>query len=313
MPVSKKSGKVVKRARGSRIDFDKKEIVPDPSASGKTGKKVGTALTTMKSLQGVKKKRGTKPGQPVQRKYDWEYAKDMFITSTPMVTLKEVSRRTGIPYDQVRQKSSKERWQYLRAQEQAEAFKKKRTEFTNKMAGESIKFDENAVDTAKLGMNLVTGRLIEISKQFAAAGATSDVVIEKLKQGVPVRREELYSVINYKELRELSLAALTFQELGRKALGTDIDKLEINVDTTVEQVVSIGGELQKDDPERLAKFLEVLERTGLTALNLEGDGDEDDDDGDHMVIPGEVVETKAIEGGNYASTTDQVPEQKATA
>ena len=64
------------------------------------------------------------------------------------------------------------------------------------------------------------------------------------------------------------MAATQWQQLGQKALGTDVQRMEIqqdiqhNIDVDVE-VLSISAELGRDDPERLASFLQAAKRAGL--------------------------------------------------
>jgi hypothetical protein len=268
-------------------------------------------------------KRGNRsPNRSLGSKYDWEEARVLYMTETPAINLKQVSIRTGIPYVQVRQKAAKERWSILRAQEQHAVMKSKRQDHMRRLAGESMKFDDDSIDTAKLGMNIVTSRLIEISRIYAATNqynGGADAVIAKLQAGEPLTRGDMFSTINYKELRELAQAAQLFQEIGRKALGSEqTDESLFTPDEDVEKVVSIGGELTKDDDTgRLAAFLEALDRAGVMN-NMKFDATEDADDEDTedvrivdgVLVPPPPVDAamvKAIEAGQ-ASTTGIVPQ-----
>lgn len=237
----------------------------------------------------------------VVRKYDWNTARDIFMTSQPAINLKQLSLRTGIPYSYIRIRSSKERWMALRAQEQTNALKEKRKDFLRKMANEAISFDETSIDMAKLGQGIITARLVEISKLIAASGNNSDILVAKLQGGQPLNRNDLFSYVNYKELVSLAQAAQMFQQIGRTALGSEVtDGTLLNEDNTdLETVVSIGGELTKDDPARLASFVEALERAGIAALDMTG-GDADEEDTEAVqVIEGSLVpptDVKQIEG-----------------
>lgn len=225
-------------------------------------------------------------------KYDWDACMTEFMTSQPALNLKQVALRHGIPYGLVRNRAAKERWSVLRQQEQIALLKDNRQDFQLRMAKEAISFDETSIDVAKLGQGIIAGRLMEIARMVAAAGDTTNVVIEKLRAGLPLERKDLYSIVNYKELVSLAQAAAMFQEIGRKALGSDVVDGTIlqgeAVTADLEKVVSIGGELSKDDPNRLAAFLEALERAGITSLEADGEAAEEDTE-DVQVIEGQLI------------------------
>lgn len=233
-----------------------------------------------------------------RRKYDWDAAREAFITS-PNMSMKELSEKMNIPYDQMRIRASRERWTYQRAEEQKKIFKAKRTAHFQKMADESIKFDQVAIDTAKVGLGLVVGRLAEISRMFKAAQPAQAEVIAKMERGEAVTFAEMRSVINYKELSELARAAQAFQEIGRRAFGTDVQQFEFEgLDSgavnAIENVINVGAELGKDDPGRLAAIIEAMERAGLiTNLNLEDD-----------VIDAEIVDERKEIGGGEVGAND---------
>jgi len=244
--------------------------------------------TAMEQLVRFEGKRGPKS------KYPWEAARIEYLTAAPAISLKQVGLRHNIPYDLVRRKAGQERWTALRNKEQLEILRDKRQSFQTAMAGEAISFDQTSIDVAKLGQGIIAGRLIEISKLLAASGDTSQAVIQKLQTGQSLSRTDLYSIVNYKELLALSQAAKMFQEIGRTALGTEVvDGSILNgeeLSTDLEKVVSIGGELTKDDPQRLASFLMALEDAGLTALQLGDDDDAEDDTDAVRVIEGQLMQ-----------------------
>lgn len=272
---------------------------------GKKAAKKTVKTTTQKRRPRVPVTTGDliiKPGPT--SKYDWETARDLFLTSQPALNLRQIGLRLNIPYQQVRNRSTRERWMALRAQHQTQVLKEKRTEFLRKMAGEAISFDQTAIDTAKLGMGIITGRLIELSNILAAMGPQTAEVVAKLRAGEPLQRSDLYSAVNYKEMASLAQAALMFQQIGRIALGSEVtDGTLLNDENTdLETVVSIGGELTKDDPARLAAFLEALERAGMTSLDLQQVEDADEEDTDAVItLEGEIIQPgegqKQIEAG----------------
>lgn len=233
------------------------------------------------------------------RRYDYDTMREEFINGDEKITLKTVAERYNAPYTLVRRIAAKERWTILRLNAAQKMLRQKRQQHLAKMADEGIAFDGQAGSTAKLGMTLVAGRLAEIAAQFNAAQGNNAVIIQKLKDGQPVTWTELRSVINYKELRELSQAGLAFQQMGRQAFGTDITQIDIQGPdgSVVETVINIGSELGKDDPARLAAMIEAMERAHLIApldlLQLPAGGES----GTGNVVDAEVVndEQKAIE------------------
>lgn len=231
------------------------------------------------------------------RKYDWDLARNTYVSSHEEISLKKLSEDMNIPYAQMRIRSSKERWRYQRAEEQKKIFKDKRVKHLQKMADDSIKFDQVAIDTAKVGMSLVAGRLAEMSRMFAASQPGSQAVLEKMQRGEPVTMMEMRSSINYKELRELALAAQAFQDIGRRAFGVDeagFDIENLTINNGGESVINVQAEIGKDDPARLAAMMEAMERAGLINLNIPEEG------GDDGIIDAEVVEEpqKELESGN---------------
>lgn len=218
------------------------------------------------------------------RKHDYDAMRDDFINSDK--TLVQLADEWNCPYHMVRKRAAKEQWTLQRLNKVKTKVKEKRNLHLARMADEGIAFDTQTAQTAKLGMTLVAGRLAEIAAMFNANAPNHALVIENLKRGIPVPWQELRSVINYKELRELSQAGLAFQQMGRAAFGTDIMQLEIEAPdgVTVETVVNIGSELTRDDTSRLAAMIEALERAGLVKeLDLLKGSD-------NQVIEGEVVE-----------------------
>lgn len=232
-------------------------------------------------------------------KYDWDGMREEYLTSEKLMNLKTIAEKYNAPYNYVRQKAGEERWSYLRVEEQRRVWKAKRQDHVRKMADESVNFDRNAIDTAKVGMRLVAVRLAEIAQEQVAREPTRSAAMAALKQGVPVDKAELYSAIRYTELRELATAGKLFQDMGRAAFGTDVQQVEFHGDVDVEAaVVSISQELGKDDPQRLMAFMEAMQRTGLVTVHadtaVDGEVVEDDDD----AIPTTEYVPPALTAGN---------------
>jgi hypothetical protein len=247
--------------------------------------------------RGGRKPKGLVPTRTGQKsKYDWEQARIIYIEGIAekddkkkkmglersYPTLAEVGELLGIPAVQVRQRASKERWTDLRNQAQIQATMKRQAERSKALAGEVVDFDERALGVAKVGIGLITSRLAEIAKEVGPAQERRKAALELKAQGIKVEREDLYSAVNYRELDGLARAAQTFQDIGRKALGTDIERHEITGADggPIEQIVSVSDELLRDDAERLTAFLSAASRAGLLAA--------EDEEGD--VVEAEIVD-----------------------
>lgn len=223
---------------------------------------------------------------------DWEPARNHFIETAGTLTLKEISETYGINYDTLRERAAKERWTYQRAEYQITRQKAEKEKRLVKLAGEAVKFDDNSLQAAKIGQTLIAGRLAQIAQLFQAGGQTFEAALSKMRSGKPVELHELRSTINYKELLSLGQALTLFQDAGRKALGTDVDRLEITgADGGAVEVVSINAELNKPDLDRMGKILEVMQRAGIAKLDTEQIAiTVGGEDGDDEVVDAEIVE-----------------------
>lgn len=219
------------------------------------------------------------------KRHPWEKVRDHYVEHPEEITLKELSEAYDIPYQSVRDRSSEEKWKFQRAAYQSEVHAKQTANRMKRMVEQANNFDDQSLRAAQIGQGLVAGRMAQIAELFAAGNHHHKVAAEKLKQGLPVERSELYSFINYKELGELAAALQRFQEVGRKALGTDIQRFDVQgeVQHNIEAHISIVQEMARDDVDRQAQLLEAMHRAGLISLEIEeadvedaevvGDGD----------------------------------------
>lgn len=224
-------------------------------------------------------------------KHRWDEAKDFYLNHTEDITLAEVADMFAIPRDQMYNRNQKERWQYLRAQHQAQLLRerRKKRQFENMVAAEE--FDASSLSIGKLGQGLVVGRLVQISEVFAADRERYARAIELVRQGIKVPREELYGAVRAAELMELAKAAQLFQELGRKALGTDVQNIHLfggldGADGGDAPQASVVDELGRADPDRIAAMIDALVDLGEAGLKFDGEGNVVGFD----IIDGEVVE-----------------------
>jgi hypothetical protein len=242
-------------------------------------------------------------------KYDYERLRMMFVEGFPKdpdepegdrdwPNLRELSERTNVPYERIRERSARERWIELRQVHQTEIAKSRRKKRVEKLANAAVEFDDKNLDLSKMGIRIVGTRMAEIVREINARAERRKIAEQRLAAGLPVEKFDLYSAIRSSELTDLAKAADIFQNIGMRALGTDVERhaIDITGDVTVEHAVSISAELERDDPDRLAAFMAAahragifeqleLEAGGLEDPEVEGDGDEDGD-----IVDAEVVD-----------------------
>lgn len=138
----------------------------------------------------------------------WDEIKKEYIEAEIQPTLQELSEKHNCSFSALSKKASKEKWQ-----EQRKAFWKKIEELRKEkkseiMAAEAAELDFKSLELAKLGMQKV--------------------------------EEKLNSDIKAGELYKLSQALRNFQEVGRLALGENVNE---EIISKVELVIK---ELEKD-------------------------------------------------------------------
>lgn len=211
-------------------------------------------------------------------KWDWDTIRQHFIMGIPeelgggnekearkFVNLPETARHWKMPVQTLREKAAKERWYDQRKQYQHRLETTKRTRRISELQSESVDFDANALKTAKLGMSMVTARVAEIAQDYQERKRIRDEAIERARNGGLVDPSEVQTSIDAKELDTLSHAASQWHTLGQKALGIDVQRHEITGDNgepiEVNAKVSVTEELNMDNPDRLADFITVIQRT----------------------------------------------------
>lgn len=243
-------------------------------------------------------------------KYDWFEVRTAFVEGLKdpqnpdervFLNLRELSERMNVPVNRIRERSADERWFDLREQYQLKLAKTRQAKRILELSKESVDFDTKSLNAAKLGIAMVTKRMSEIARDVSEADRKREEALKLAAAGFDIDPEDLRSVIDARELDMLARAATQWQQLGQKAMGTDVQRMEIqqdiNLDVDVE-VTSISAELGRDDPERLAAFLQAAKRAGLLdtvveppasddRLAIEQDVAGDSDD----IVEAEIVET----------------------
>lgn len=207
-------------------------------------------------------------------KYDWDALRVQFIEGIvkdnddrEFVNLKELALRSNVPYERVRERAAIESWYQNRQAYQLQLAKQRQAKRITELSKESLDFDSSNLKLAKMGVGIITARMGEIARDIQEQNKRRDEAIKLQAAGFQIDPQDLLSAIDSKELDMLARAAQAWQQVGQKALGTDVIKHEIsgqveNIDIDV-QVTSITAELGRDDPERLAAFLHAAQRAGL--------------------------------------------------
>jgi len=267
-----------------------------------------------------------KVGPSGRQQYDWPFLKRMFIEGIPedpdkpdgkreWLNLRELSERFAAPYKQVREHSADERWRDLKVEYQAKVMKKRQAQRASRMFEVGTEFDDLALDVGNKGLQLVQFRLTEMirdghlreqrRKAIMNSGASDDVLEEALK--------DLKSAVSANQLEQLAKAGALFQEIGMKAIGTDITQIQVTGagGDPISHVVSVAAELERDDPNRLSGFMAAALRTGVMQQMLSEHGIEMNEGGEivdadsEYVVDGDLPEPEFIESNDDDAAEDR--------
>ena len=220
-----------------------------------------------------------------RRRYPWPDVKQVYVEGTvddkgnrDYPSLEKVADLFDIPPVRVREKSASEGWRDQRAAFQAHLEKVRQQKRAADMATEATDVDTKALNLAKMGFSLVQVRMGEILK---AVQKKAEQQKERTASGQePDEFEDMFSVVDAREVDTLAHAAAAWHQLALRAIGeVDTARLEITGPgggpLEVEHSVSVRQELMRDDPERLYAFITALQRAGvqLPGLPALGPGD----------------------------------------
>lgn len=183
-------------------------------------------------------------------------------------TQKELSERFNVGEQQIANRSSKERWTELRNQFEIKMTMEYQSRRAKRMAQVANEFDDTAYTVAERGIAMVTIRLGEIAQEIEARQNLRDNSLALLRGGVLPKKEEMYSGINYRELEGLANSAARFQEIGMRALGTNIDRSAVvgpdgQIIDPTKATLDIRTELVRDDADRAAALTAAMIDAGV--------------------------------------------------
>jgi hypothetical protein len=201
------------------------------------------------------------PGTEVRRHFDWPSIRAAYVQgvdgpaaggNTIWLSLTQLAERFGIGITAVKERSSREGWPAQRAQFQAQVEAKRAADRAELLSKKGMTLDDNAIDVGSAGLALVRAKLAEIGQ--AAQAARSNSGPGKGSGGT----------INSTELQRLASAADLFHKVGARALGDP--EARVVVSGPSGGPIEITQELRKDDHDRVAGVLSVLQQAGLGDL-----------------------------------------------
>ena len=270
---------------------------------------------------GTRRKSGVIPWAKVRQDYvEGIIAKDETTRKETVwyPTHVQLAERYGIHAQQISNRSAKERWTELRRQYEIRAMMEHQAKRARRVADQADDFDDKAIQVAERGLGMVTIRMGEIAKEMEARKALREAALSMLSSGSIPKKEMLYSGVNYRELEGLANAAARFQEMGMKALGTNVDRTAIvgpdgGVIDPTRATLDIKAELVRDDAERASSLIaamidakmlpsEIVDQLLIEAPKSDGPPVEPDDSD---VIDAEVIEQVAGEIEDIAENIDK--------
>jgi hypothetical protein len=193
--------------------------------------------------------------------------------------LRQLADYTGSKYETIRAYSSRHRWPEKKQAHQLQLARERQKRQAAMRAKEATDFDQAALDAAKLGIAMLSNRLAEIARDSADWEDRKEDLKARIEAGLQVDKKELYPPVYHKEMLDIASALSTFQQVGMRALGTDVNRVEVSGPDggPVESTVSVVQEMRRDDVDRLSSLVEAIMESGLMSkeevLQLEGTDD----------------------------------------
>lgn len=206
------------------------------------------------------------------RKWNWTLVTQAFVDGVQedgsderlYLSLTEISERYNIPLQTIRARSSQYNWFAQREEAQRRLIRSMQNRRVLELGGQSVDFDGKTLRLAQRSIDILTHRIDEIAQDITDQQVRREAALATLAEGGEVNANDLRSVVPVRELEVMSRAVLQWQQVGQRAMGTDVQRLDVQQEIQVEaDVVSVTTELGRDDPDRLAGFLQAAKRAGL--------------------------------------------------
>jgi hypothetical protein len=189
------------------------------------------------------------------RNYDWPSIKRRYVEgvkgrgeeATVWPSLNEVAEHFGVTASRVREKAAQDGWTEQRKQWQAYMERTRQQARAAALAQSGVDLDNRAIDASKVGLQLLNALLADIGARAQQARSQD---------------KPLSSVLSALEMQRVASAVDLFHKIGLRAVGDpEVTRLEITGANG--RPLEIGSELRRDDPDRLATVLAVLQQAGM--------------------------------------------------
>ena len=198
--------------------------------------------------------KGAGKRKPFER-YDWPGIKKRYVEGTKgpgdevteWPSLETVANHFGVTPSRVRERAAMEGWTEQRRQWQAYVERTRQQAKAAGLARIGQDLDNRAVDATKLGLQLCIAVLTERAQAAQAARSAGG------KAG---------DALNALELTRLAQAVDLWHRIGLRAVG-DPDVTRVEITGAHGGPIEISEELRRDDPDRMATVLSVLQQAGM--------------------------------------------------
>lgn len=215
-------------------------------------------------------KEGTVAKYNGNTKYDWPAIKKDYINGyekedEPGViyypNTKELSERyPDVPYGQIRNRCSKEKWEDYKQKNMRAAAIEQHKERLKKLNKQAIAFDAQAAEDASFAQGLMRKQLDNYAKLMEIDELRVIGLIDKVMSGDDIHKDDLKPFVSPSGIESIAKAYALFNEVGRKALGIKDDEPAVHqqVNIVTQTNTTVTQELQKVDPARLAALQRIL-------------------------------------------------------
>lgn len=236
-------------------------------------------------------------------KYDWPLIKREYITGYDneegvrvYPTTKELSERhPDVPYGQIRNRASREKWEEYKQKSMREAAVERHKALLKKLNSQAIAFDEQTAEDAFYAQELIKRQMMNVAKQVSLDEYRLGEIFDQIEKGeievTELRKYQVESWASPSALESLAKAYALFTEVGRKALGIKDDEPAVHQQVHVEVThnTTVTQELSKNDPARLEALQRIFQNPNLILPATD-------------TVEGEIVEQKEITDGTEEET-----------